>query len=65
MRILNQQQHEEYIKKLRDDGFPVLEEIYNMPTEETFKILEERLGPMPWNLIKIDPSHSLPLDLIK
>lgn len=52
MEIMTQERYQEYRQQLRNKGFSVPETIVNLPDEKTNNILEERIGPMPWNLLK-------------
>lgn len=45
------EEYEAYHKQLKQQGYSV-ETTLVIPTEETYKKLEERIGKMPWNLIK-------------
>ena len=55
---MNQDQYKKYREKLKLDGFPVYETTTIVPTEETYKILEERIGKMPWTLVQITRCRS-------
>ncbi len=52
MEVMSQERYKEYRKSLKDQGYPVFETISQIPDEETYKKLEERIGPMPWDLLK-------------
>ena len=56
MEIMNQERYLEYKKQLKEQGYNVIETITNHSTEETYKILEERIGSMPWNLMRLNVS---------
>ncbi len=49
---MTQERYQEYKQQLRDQGYNIPETTTNYPNEKTYKLLEDRIGPMPWNLIK-------------
>ena len=51
MKVLSQEEYKQYKQDLKDQGFNMPEITVNVATEETFRILEERIGPVPWSLL--------------
>lgn len=51
---MTQEQYRKYRERLTQEGYPFVESTTIFPTEDDFRKLEDRIGKIPWSLVKMD-----------